>query len=125
MSPGTLPSGWGGGEVGLVFQLVYHFHRYWAYSSKSAVQPNMGPAFKMEPVLFISSFRVRCYNSVVHSVTHLSCHKRLQETGTLMAFKCLTHALTILIGLVLSLREKEERRALTCLGGSYWGTVGY
>jgi len=31
-----------------------------------------------------------------------------------MAFKCLTHALKILIGLVLSLREKEVRRALTC-----------
>ena len=40
--------------------------------------------------------------------------KRLQATGTLMAFKCLTHALKILIGLVLSLREKEVRRALTC-----------
>jgi len=33
MSRGTLPSG------GLVFQLVCHFHRYWAYSSKSTVQP--------------------------------------------------------------------------------------
>ena len=79
----------------------------------------------MEPVLSVSSFRVRCSNSLVHSVTHLACHKRLQATGTLMAFKCLTHALTILIGLVLSLREKEVRRALTCLGGSYRGTVGY
>ena len=32
MSPGALP--WGEGQV-LVFQLVCHFHRYWAYSSKS------------------------------------------------------------------------------------------
>ena len=44
-----------------------------------------------------------------------------------MAFNCPTHACTLLIGLVLTLREKqdkEERRTLTCLGGSYWGTVG-
>ena len=44
-----------------------------------------------------------------------------------MAFNCLTHACTLLIGLVLTLREKqekEERRTLTCLGGSSWGTVG-
>ena len=68
----------------------------------------------MEPVLSVSSFRVRCSNSLVHSVTHLAFHKRLQATGTLMAFKCLTHALKILIGLVLSLREKEVGRALTC-----------
>ena len=39
-SPEALPSG------GLVFQFVCHFHRYWAYSSKSTVWP------KMEPVLF-------------------------------------------------------------------------
>ena len=38
--------------------------------------------------------------------------------------KCLTHASTLSIGLILSLRKKGERRALTCLGGSYWGTVG-
>ena len=47
--------------------------------------------------------------------------------GALMAFNCPTHACTLLIGLVLTLREKqdkEERRTLTCLGGSYWGTVG-
>ena len=34
-SPGALPA------RGLVFQLVCHFHRYWAYSSKSTVQPKM------------------------------------------------------------------------------------
>lgn len=40
----------------------------------------------------------------------------LQSAGASMAFKCLTYAHTVLRGLVLSLREKEERRALTCLG---------
>lgn len=38
-----------------------------------------------------------------------------------MAFKCLTHAYTILIGLVLRLRDKEEKTVLTHLGSSYWG----
>ena len=42
-----------------------------------------------------------------------------------MSFKCLTHASTLSIGLILSLRKKEERRALTHLGDSYWGAVGY
>ena len=45
-SPGALPS-WG-----LVFQLVCHFHRYWAYHSKSTVRPKMQSCFKLEPVLF-------------------------------------------------------------------------
>ena len=40
MSPGVLPSG------GLVFQLVCHFQRYWAYSSKSTVQPKMESCFQ-------------------------------------------------------------------------------
>ena len=34
-STGALPSG------GVVFPLVCHFHRYWAYSSKSTVQPKI------------------------------------------------------------------------------------
>lgn len=58
---------------------------------------------------------------------HLSYHRNLKVTGALMTFNCPTHACTLLIGLLLTLREKqekEERRALTCLGGSYWGTVG-
>ena len=62
-------------------------------------------------------------NTVVHSMIPLSCHWSLQVAGTLMAFLCLTCAHMILIGLVFSLREGKERRALTCLGGSYWGTV--
>ena len=33
---------WGG----LVFQLVCRFHRYWAYSSKSTVQPKMESCFQ-------------------------------------------------------------------------------
>lgn len=61
---------------------------------------------------------------LIHSVIPLSCHRGLQSAGALMAFKCLTYAHTILSGLVLSLREKEERRALTCLGGSFWDTKG-
>ena len=39
-SPRALPSG------GLVFQLVCHFHRYWAYSSKSTFQPKMESCFQ-------------------------------------------------------------------------------
>ena len=53
----------------------------------------------------------------------LSCQGSLQAVGTLLAFKCLTCACTILIGLVLNLRQKE-RRAFTCLGSRYCGTVG-
>ena len=40
MSPGVFHPG------GLVFQLVYNFHRYWAYSSKSAVQPKIDSCFQ-------------------------------------------------------------------------------
>ena len=40
MSPGALPS------RGLVFQLVCHFHRYWAYSSNSTVWPKMESCFQ-------------------------------------------------------------------------------
>ena len=58
---------------------------------------------------------------MLHSLTPLSCHVSLQEDCALMAFKCLTHAYTVLIGLVLSLRGREEKRVLTHLGGSYWG----
>ena len=39
-SSGALPS------RGLVFQLVCHFHRYWAYSSKSTVWPKMESCFQ-------------------------------------------------------------------------------
>ena len=60
-------------------------------------------------------------NSLVCSVTPLSFHGRLQAAGALMAFKCLTRARTIPIGLVLS--RKEDRGILTSLGGSYWGEV--
>ena len=37
---GALPSG------GLVFQLVHRFHRYWAYRSKSTVQPKIEFCFQ-------------------------------------------------------------------------------
>ena len=39
-----------------------------------------------------------------------------------MAFKCLTHAHTILLGLVLSWKG-DKGETLTHLGGSYWGSV--
>ena len=41
MSPEALPS------RGLVFQLVCHFHRYWAYSSKSTVQSKMESCYQV------------------------------------------------------------------------------
>ena len=46
MSPGALPLFWGGGGRGLVSQLVSHFHRFWAYSSESTVQPKMESCFQ-------------------------------------------------------------------------------
>ena len=49
-SPGALPS-----RV-LVFQLVCHFHRYQAYSSKSTVRPKMESCFQ-DRACSVSSFR--------------------------------------------------------------------
>ena len=54
-SPGALPS-----RV-LVFQLVCHFHRYQAYSSKSIVWPKMESCF-LDRACSVSSF-----NTVVYS----------------------------------------------------------
>ena len=48
-SPGALPS------RGLVFQLVCRFHRYWAYCSKSTVQPKMESCFQ-DRACSVSSF---------------------------------------------------------------------
>ena len=42
--------------------------------------------------------------------------------GALMAFKCLTCAHTILVGLVLSWRE-EKGETLSHSGSSYWGAL--
>ena len=39
----------------------------------------------------------------------LSSHGSLHVAGALMAFKCLTHAHTVLVGLVLSWKEDKER----------------
>ena len=39
-----------------------------------------------------------------------------------MAFKCMTHAHAVLVGLVLSWTE-EKGETLTHSGSSYWGTV--
>ena len=47
----------------------------------------------------------------------------LQVADSLMAFKCLTRNHMILIGLVLSSREEEERRALiswVAVTGAHW-----
>ena len=52
-SPGALPSG---GGVCLVFQLVCRFHKYWAYSSKSTVQPKMESCFQ-DGACFVSFFK--------------------------------------------------------------------
>lgn len=42
-----------------------------------------------------------------------------------MSFKCLTHAYTILIGLVLNLRDKRGKRdSLTHLGTVDYGAFG-
>ena len=47
---------WGSSiQGGLVFQLVCHFHRYWAYSSKSTVWPKMESCFQDE-ASSVSSF---------------------------------------------------------------------
>ena len=43
-------------------------------------------------------------------------------SGSLMAFKCLIHAHTILVGLVLSWKE-DTGETLTRSGSSYWGAV--
>ena len=39
-------SSMGGGGTGLVFQLVFRFHKYWAHSSKSTVRPKMESCFQ-------------------------------------------------------------------------------
>ena len=67
----------------------------------------------------------RCPSSLVHSVTPLSCHGSIQVAGALMAFKCLSCACNFNWPGPQLKGEwgKEERRALTLLGGSYWGIV--
>ena len=52
MSPVALLSG------GLVFQLVCCFHRYWACSSKSTVQPKKESCFQGRAILSVSSFNL-------------------------------------------------------------------
>ena len=63
-----------------------------------------------------------CACDLIHSMPPLSSHRSLHLAGALMAFKCLTRAHTILVGLVLSWQE-DKGETLTCLGSSYWGTV--
>ena len=59
---------------------------------------------------------------LIHSVSPLSSHGSLHVAGALMALKCLTHAHTILDGLVLS-RKENKRETLTHSGSSCWGAV--
>ena len=61
---------------------------------------------------------------LAHSMILLPCHRASSSGRCPNHFKCLTHAHTILISLILSLKEKEERWALTHLGSSYWGRLG-
>ena len=61
-----------------------------------------------------------CPGGLILSVCPLSSHGSLH--GTLMAFKCLTCAHTILVDLVLSWKE-DTGETLTCSGGSYWAAV--
>ena len=53
----------------------------------------------------------------------LSSYGNLHVADALMAFKCLTHAYTILVGLVLSWKE-DKGETVTHLGNVYWGSVG-
>ena len=61
-----------------------------------------------------------CPGGLIHSLSPLSSHG--SHHGTLMAFKCLTCAHTILVGLVLSWKE-DTGKTLTCSGVSYWDAV--
>ena len=63
-----------------------------------------------------------CPCGLIHSVSPLSSHGSLHVAGALMAFKCLTHVHTILVGLVLSWKE-DKGETLSHSGGSYWGSV--
>ena len=63
-----------------------------------------------------------CPCGLIHSMSPLSSHGSLHVAGALMAFKCLTHAHTILVGLVLSWKE-DKGETLSHSGSSYWGSV--
>ena len=63
-----------------------------------------------------------CPCGLIYSMSLLTSQGSLHVAGALMAFKCLTHAHTILVGLVLSWKE-DKRETLTRSGSSYWGTV--
>ena len=62
-----------------------------------------------------------CPCGLIHSMFPLPSHGSLHVTGTLMAFKYLTHAHTRLVGLVLSWTE-EKGKTLTHLANSYWSS---
>ena len=63
-----------------------------------------------------------CPCGLIRSVSPLSSHGSLHVSGILMALKCLTHAHTILVGLVLRWKE-DAGETPTRSGGSYWGAA--
>ena len=74
-SHGVLPS------RGLVFQLVCRFHRYWAYSSKSTVQPKMESCFQERAcsVCFLLQGGRDDWASQVCLLTGFLCHTAKAE----------------------------------------------
>ena len=74
-SHGVLPS------RGLVFQLVCRFHRYWAYSSKSTVQPKMETCFQERAcsVCFLLQGGRDDWASQVCLLTGFLCHTAKAE----------------------------------------------
>ena len=60
-----------------------------------------------------------CPCGLIHSVSPLAAHGRLHVAGALMAFKCLSRAHTLLVGLALSWKE-DKGETLTRSGGGYW-----
>ena len=63
-----------------------------------------------------------CFNHYVPDTVHGSCLAGGRCPWGLMPFKCLSHAHTILAGLVLSWKE-DKGETLTPPGSSYWGAV--
>ena len=53
---------------------------------------------------------------------NLFCVPLINMAGAPVAFKCLTRACAIAVGLVLSWKGDKEQ-TLTHSGGSYWGAV--
>ena len=63
-----------------------------------------------------------CPCGLIHSMSPSSSHGSPHVAGALVAFKCMTHAHTVLVGLVLSWKE-EKGETLTHSSSSCWGAV--